>query len=1216
MSIPNKTSSVWLLVADLHFHKDNLDRNKTTFSWIVSEFAARRPNNVIILGDVVHTRGQIHLRTYHELANFFKSLHDATWSPTIHVLIGNHDMLDKHSRVVNSMEIVGFASTRLRVYSEITRTTIDDVPCIFVPFHEDQSAIVEYLSTIPANDSGRTVVFAHAALNGAVINGISNHSNDICKNSGLNVQNLEGFRQTFLGHFHHHRTYGEKGNVTYVGAPAQFNFGDAGDLDRGIVLYDPVGNEHSFVASPHAEHFVRLSWAEATLVPDHPPSLVNIYENKSVSIRVPASSVADGTWNIEMEAKIRRNFRTNWGVSRVEMVRQSAEFAPCRNRKRPESSDDSTTVSDRKYLLQAAEDFVGGDASTDAVVRAKRIAYINRVIDEHHSETCTTSAASLFTADITHMTMKNFMGVQEPLTIHFDRLEPGVWLIRGRNGTGKSTFLEAIAWCLYGETFRQCNAHDIVNLVAEKTKKECSVTVHFSNGSMITRARKAGKPLLSFRGPHSDDVQERGVKNVGQSEIDAMLNIGWKRFARSVMLSSSTTLNFSTSKEVEKRAVIEHLLGFDVFTAYAAIADADLKQTQAQVSELTLQIGRSEEQVICLERQLNEHYAATFAQEQQLSSGKAEIRRLKLQSCQIEEDVCRLKNTLSERRQHRDKVQKMLDTILERQEYTRARFTSQLDDVDALRLKIETDRETRIKDVELELCGLRNESSTTQKLLDECYASYAQKIVAMENEENELYDRALHQRAVEKKELVVQNAVDKLSALQMALRLRAQENAANKLSLIEQAASDLHVSIETKNFDGGLGLDEEVYGLEKDVINPLREYIRESCGVKMHDELVEQIRNQQAVVESRQLELNLMGASDPSVDEFLRNARARPRVFADVDPSNYELWAEGNDRKSVMERRIAQCERNLRQLTKTQYTGSETLRIRCDKAEKELANWRKELVCLQNDADDVRASLTADSGDGALSLMLSESTALTIRIKEIEAVNVQLGLQIDALALDIDRLKQSKTETLDALQTLEAERNGLELERAIIGFWKEKLRCAKTTGFRSFCIERKVHEINEEVDRNMHIIGDDGDGLFVDLGCKLTPSLSLVEKDDAVPFKRRSDGQKKRSELALFFAIVKKAKEEGGFYPKFMFLDEIYDSLDEKGQVAVHRWIEQNTSVEQGEKTFVITHSPAVEATHRAKICGVISTDWTEHGSAYGIDNDEQLSKKVFVRNK
>lgn len=53
---------------------------------------------------------------------------------------------------------------------------------------------------------------------------------------------------------------------------------------------------------------------------------------------------------------------------------------------------------------------------------------------------------------------------------------------------------------------------------------------------------------------------------------------------------------------------------------------------------------------------------------------------------------------------------------------------------------------------------------------------------------------------------------------------------------------------------------------------------------------------------------------------------------------------------------------------------------------------------------------------------------------------------------------------LDFFQKFEVERNGLEFECVIIGFWKEKLRCVKMIGFCLFCIERKVYEINDEID--------------------------------------------------------------------------------------------------------------------------------------------------------
>lgn len=57
MFILSEIRSVWFLVVDFYFYKDNFDCNKMIFLWIVFEFIVCCLNNVIILGDVVYMCG-------------------------------------------------------------------------------------------------------------------------------------------------------------------------------------------------------------------------------------------------------------------------------------------------------------------------------------------------------------------------------------------------------------------------------------------------------------------------------------------------------------------------------------------------------------------------------------------------------------------------------------------------------------------------------------------------------------------------------------------------------------------------------------------------------------------------------------------------------------------------------------------------------------------------------------------------------------------------------------------------------------------------------------------------------------------------------------------------------------------------------------------------------------------------------------------------------
>ena len=64
-------------------------------------------------------------------------------------------------------------------------------------------------------------------------------------------------------------------------------------------------------------------------------------------------------------------------------------------------------------------------------------------------------------------------------------------LIIGENGAGKSTFLDAITFALFGKPFRNINKPQLVNSINEK---ECLVEIEFSIASKHYKIRRGIKP--------------------------------------------------------------------------------------------------------------------------------------------------------------------------------------------------------------------------------------------------------------------------------------------------------------------------------------------------------------------------------------------------------------------------------------------------------------------------------------------------------------------------------------------------------------------------------------------------------------------------------------------------------------------------------------------------------------------------------------------------
>ena len=85
---------------------------------------------------------------------------------------------------------------------------------------------------------------------------------------------------------------------------------------------------------------------------------------------------------------------------------------------------------------------------------------------------------------------KNFLSTGNTF-IELDLVKSPSTLVVGRNGSGKSTMLDALTFVLFNKPFRQIKKGQLVNSVNEK---ECVVSIDFKIGSVEYQVVRGIKP--------------------------------------------------------------------------------------------------------------------------------------------------------------------------------------------------------------------------------------------------------------------------------------------------------------------------------------------------------------------------------------------------------------------------------------------------------------------------------------------------------------------------------------------------------------------------------------------------------------------------------------------------------------------------------------------------------------------------------------------------
>ncbi len=165
---------------------------------------------------------------------------------------------------------------------------------------------------------------------------------------------------------------------------------------------------------------------------------------------------------------------------------------------------------------------------------------------------------------------------------------------------------------------------------------------------------------------------------------------------------------------------------------------------------------------------------------------------------------------------------------------------------------------------------------------------------------------------------------------------------------------------------------------------------------------------------------------------------------------------------------------------------------------------------------------------------------------------------------------------------------------------------------RSWMLTHSITDLNQVVNDVLRALSDDGQAhvapphelsAMLDATMQVTAALDATTGSAGVEYAKRSGGQRRRTDLAIFFGLLvsalhchvlillvlcaliltspglcgggdvqELAQQRTRYRSQYIILDEIFDSLDQSGQDSVQRWIA--TLTRKLKKVFVISHSP------------------------------------------
>jgi DNA repair exonuclease SbcCD ATPase subunit len=140
--------------------------------------------------------------------------------------------------------------------------------------------------------------------------------------------------------------------------------------------------------------------------------------------------------------------------------------------------------------------------------------------------------------------------------------EPGLTAISGRNGTGKSTFLEVISYNWFGKPYRKIKLDALINRENKKgLETETCVCIDHKDRYRIIRNMKPNR-LQILKNDHPYEMLSSKI--LDQEDITKILGIDYKMFKQIVSLAVTYNKPFLTQEAAEKREIVESIFNIKI----------------------------------------------------------------------------------------------------------------------------------------------------------------------------------------------------------------------------------------------------------------------------------------------------------------------------------------------------------------------------------------------------------------------------------------------------------------------------------------------------------------------------------------------------------------------------------------------------------------------------------------------------------------------------
>lgn len=556
IKVPYKKVDWIAHTADIHIR--NLKRHREyeeVFDRFYEKLRSYKGNGIIYIGgDIAHAKTQMSPELVFQISKFLKNCADI--ADTI-VIPGNHDCnLNNPSRLdVLTPIIQNLNHDQLHYLYDSGVYHIANVGFGVMSIFDDPKDYVK------AKDFDAEIKIA--LFHGTVANAETDFGFKL--QSKIKINKFSGYHLGLLGDIHKTQFRNNKKTVAYCGSLICQNHGET--LDKGFLKWDMKTLKAEFVKveNDYGYYTLDIAKGKVPVVTDMP---------KKARLRLRVSDTDESQMKMVL-AEIHKKYGIkDVSVNRVDALSQQKKW----NRTDKLMVGDVSDVQFQNGLIQ---DYLGRNYILNEDVIQKVLDINNNLNGDLPEEEV---VRNIFWS-INRFEFSNMFSYGEDNVIDFAKLE-GIVGMFASNASGKSSMLDALAFCLFDTSSRAFKAINVMNNKKDYFECEVGLTINGIEYGIHRYAKrlKNGKAKLDVDFWMIDDANEKVSLN-GDSRYPTNANI--RRVIGSyedfILTSMQLQNNFSVFVDMgqrERKEVLAQFMGIGVFDDLYTLASENISEVK------------------------------------------------------------------------------------------------------------------------------------------------------------------------------------------------------------------------------------------------------------------------------------------------------------------------------------------------------------------------------------------------------------------------------------------------------------------------------------------------------------------------------------------------------------------------------------------------------------------------------------------------------------